>query len=78
MNITLSAPEVSDVQMAADWPALLQYYSQKTRTKRTLGIYGAGLGPVAVRLPELQPFYHSWALQWALTEPGHAMPNEQP
>ncbi len=30
--------------------------------------YGASLGPIAVRSPEIQPFSHSWVLHWVLTE----------
>ncbi len=58
-------------QMSVDWPALWQYCAQKARTKCTLGMEKVWSRSVAVRLPEIQPFYHSWVLHWALTEPGN-------
>ncbi len=45
-------------QMAGDWPALRHYCAQKAKSK-VHPRYGASLGPVAVRLPEIQPFSHS-------------------
>ncbi len=54
--------------MAVDWPSQWQYI---LCTKGYAPSYEASLGPVAVHLPETQPFYNSWVLHWVLKEPGN-------